>query len=170
MNSLASLAQIIFSAAALLTLGGCSKEAAAPMTAPSNSTALVEQSAIDAPAVKAEELRASFAPGGIAATYRATFRDTQVKTIQETRQAAAGDAERSGEYEFYGARLIKYHGAALGSAETLQLEFDEQGKVLVARAGSNTASNEEITRIRDRAQSLRSHAAAQRAVRGHDRN
>jgi hypothetical protein len=169
MNSLASLSQIIFSAA-LLALGGCSKEAAAPVTAPANDTPLVEQSAIDAPAAKAEEFRSSFAPGGIAATYRATFRDDQIKAIQETRRAAVGGDEHKGEYEFLGARLMKYHGAALGSAATLQLEFDEQGRVLVARAGSDTASNEEITRIRDRAQALRSHAVAQRAVRGHDGN
>jgi hypothetical protein len=169
MNSLESLSQKFLLVTALLAASGCSKEAATPVTAPSNSTPLVEQSAIDSPAAKVDEYRGSFAPGGIAATYVATFSDDRIKTIQETRKATDGADERSGEYEFYGARLMKYHGAALGSADMLQLEFDEQGKVLVARAGANPASAEEITRIRDRAQSLRSHAVAQRAVRGHDR-
>jgi hypothetical protein len=40
--------------------------------------------------------------------------------------------------------------------------------VLVARAGDKDASPEEISAIRDRAQSLRSHAVAQFAVRGHE--
>jgi hypothetical protein len=168
MNSLGSLSQKILLVTALLAASGCSKEAAAPVTAPSNSTPLVEQSAIDSPAAKVDEFRGSFAPGGIAATYLATFIDDRIKTIQETRKAAEGADERSGEYEFHGARLMKYHGAALGSADMLQLEFDEQGKVLVAHAGANAASAEEITKIRDRAQSLRSHAVAQRALRGHD--
>lgn len=65
---------------------------------------------------------------------------------------------------------MKYRGAALGSNDDIELEFDLQGKVLVARAGDKEVSAEEITAIRDRAQSLRSHAVAQHAVQGHDRN
>ena len=157
---------IFFLGAALLSIAGCSKEAASPVTAPANTAPLVEQSAIDSPAAKGEEFRGSFAPRGIAATYRATFDGDQIKSLHETRTAD----KRSGEYEFLGARLMRYHGAALSSAEDLQLEFNQQGKVLVARAGAGTASDAEVTAIRDRAHSLRSHAVAQRAVRGHDKN
>lgn len=166
MNSLGSLFAKIFLVAALMAFAGCSKEAAAPAAAVSNPTPLVERGAVDSPATHSEELRSSFAPGGIAATYRATFSGDQIKALHETRTAE----QRQGDYEFLGARLMKYSGAALGSANILQLEFNERGKVLVARAGADTASDEEITAIRDRAQSLRSHAVAQRAVRGHDKN
>ncbi len=166
MNSLGSLFEKIFLVTALIAFAGCSKEAAAPAAAVSNPTPLVAQSAVDSPATKSDELRSSFAPGGIAATYRATFNGDQIKALHETRTAD----QRKGDYEFLGARLMKYSGAALGSANILQLEFNEQGKVLVARAGADTASDEEIIAIRDRAQSLRSHAVAQRAIRGHDQN
>mgnify|MGYP006214548457 CR=1 FL=1 len=63
---------------------------------------------------------------------------------------------------------MKYRGPALGSDANIELEFDLQGKVLVARAGDKRASAEQITAIRDRAQSLRSHAVAQHSVRGHE--
>ena len=154
---------------ALIALAGCSKEATPPppAAAPVSNIALVEPGAIDAPAVQADEFSGSFAPGGVAANYRATFSGGQIKSLQETRPAAGG--ERRGVYEFHGARLLKYDGAALGSADELQLEFSEQGKMLVARAGAGTASDEEISAIRDRAQSLRSHAVSQRAVRGHEK-
>jgi hypothetical protein len=65
---------------------------------------------------------------------------------------------------------MKYRGAALDSAEEIELEFDVNGKVLKARAGANDASAEVIASIRDRAHALRSHAVAQHAVRGHDKN
>jgi hypothetical protein len=152
----------IFVVATLIAIAGCSKE-------PVSSAPLVEQSAADrkATAHKAaglDEFRGSFAPGGIAAEYRATFSDNQIQTIEETRTADA----RTADYKFQGARLLKYQGAALGSADQVQLEFDLQGKVLVARAGDKDASPEQISAIRDRAQSLRSHAVAQYAVRGHE--
>ena len=151
--------QISAAIATLLVATGCSKQppAAAPPSAP-----LVEQRAADAtPAT--DELHSSFAPGGIAATYRATFSDGKIQSLEETRQAS-----QSGTYEFLGARLMKYRGVALGSDDTIELEFDRQGKLLVARAGDKDVSAEEITAIRDRAQSLRSHAVAQHDVQGHD--
>jgi hypothetical protein len=163
MKLLVSLSQKIGLVAALCALAACSKEPGAP-AAPASNQPLVEQTAVDPPAAQVEEFRGSFAPGGIAATYRATFSADQIKTILETRKA--GEAA----YEFYGARLIKYQGAALGSAQDIELQFDMQGKVLSARAGENTVSAEEISAIRDRAQSLRSHAVAQHAVRGHGKN
>ena len=153
----------------LAALAACSKQSDPPTT-PSSDTPLVEQLAADPPAAPVEEFRGAFAPGGIAADYRAIFSSNQIKSIAETRQVGASATVQSGEYEFHGARLIKYQGAALGSAQDIELQFDVQGKVLVARAGENTVSAEEISAIRDRAQSLRSHAVAQYAVRGHDQH
>jgi hypothetical protein len=167
MKLLVSLSQKIGLVAALCAVAACSKESAAPAAPAGNQPLveqLVEQRAVDPPAAPVEEFRGSFAPGGIAATYRATFSADQIKTILETRKA--GEAA----YEFFGARLIKYQGAALGTAQDIELQFDIQGKLLIARAGENTVSAEEISAIRDRAQSLRSHAVAQRAVRGHGKN
>lgn len=143
----------------LILIAACSKEPPAP----SPTTPLVEQRAADvAPAPN--EFRGSFAPGGIAATYRAVFNDGKIQSLEETRTATS----QVGTYEFLGARLMKYRGAALGSNDTIELEFDQQGKVLSARAGDREVSKEEITAIRDRAQSLRSHAVAQHDVQGHD--
>ena len=72
-------------------------------------------------------------------------------------------------YEFLGARLIKYSGAALKSNDHVELELDPSGKLIRASAGDKEASQEEVTAIRDRAQSLRSHAVSQYEVKGHDR-
>lgn len=146
--------------ATLLLATGCSKEPSATAAPPS--TPLVEQSAADAK--PADQFHGSFAPGGVAATYRATFGDGKIQTLEETRKATS----QTGRYEFLGARLLKYRGAALTSTDTIELEFDQQGKVLVARAGDKQAGPEEISAIRDRAESLRSHAVAQHDVRGHD--
>lgn len=143
----------------LMLIAACSKE---PQTQPP-ATPLVEQRAADA-APASNEFRGSFAPGGIAATYRATFDAGKIQSLEETRTATA----QIGTYEFLGARLMKYRGAALGSNDTIELEFDQQGKVLSARAGDKEVGAEEITAIRDRAQSLRSHAVAQYDVQGHD--
>jgi hypothetical protein len=147
--------------AASLLASACSKE---PAPSPTPSTPLVEQRAADPLQKPTEEFRGSFAPGGIAATYRARFSEGKIQSLEETRKASA----QTGTYEFLGARLMKYHGAALNSNDMIELEFDEQGKVRKARAGDNDVSAEEITAIRDRAQSLRSHAVSQYAVKGHD--
>lgn len=164
-NPLLRQQRIVLFAAVLALASGCSKEPP-PVTASSPSRPLVEQDAADPAQAATEEFRSSFAPGGIAATYRATFSDGKIQRLEETRKATS----QSGTYEFQGARLMKYHGAALGSNDTIELEFDTQGKVLVARAGDQDVSAEEITAIRDRAQSLRSHAVAKQAVQGHDQN
>jgi hypothetical protein len=148
--------------AALFMVAACSKESATPAA---STTPLVEQSAADPQPVRIEEFHGKFAPGGIAASYRATFSDGQIKSLEETREPSA----QPGAYEFHGARLMKYQGAALGSAEKIELQFDERGKVLVGRAGDKEVTPEEISAIRDRAQSLRSHAVANREVRGHDK-
>jgi hypothetical protein len=160
MNSVQRSKLISAAVATLLLAAGCSKE---PPSTPPPSTPLVEQRAADAvPAT--DELTGTFAPGGIAATYRATFTGGKIQRLEETRK----ESSQNGTYEFLGARLMKYRGAALGSSDTLELEFDQHGKILVARAGDKDVSSDEITAIRDRAQSLRSHAVAQHDVHGHD--
>ncbi|MET0533727.1 MAG: hypothetical protein ABW171_05835 [Steroidobacter sp.] len=163
MKLLVSLTQIFFASIVVFTLVACSKESSPPAAAPS--TPLVEQGAADAEPARIEEFRGKFSPGGIEANYVATFSDGRIEKMQETRQPDAG----IGAYEFRGARLMKYRGAALKSAASIELEFDQQGKVLVARAGDTEVSMDEITAIRDRAQSLRSHAVAHFDVRGHDK-
>jgi hypothetical protein len=170
MNLVVSLEKKILLAAAVLALGGCSKQPAPAATEPATDAPLVEQSAADAKPAGVAEFHGSFAPGGIQASYRATFNEGRIQAIDEMRKPSTTIAAPRGIYEFRGARLLKYQGAALRSADTLELEFDLQGKVLVARAGEKDASAEEISAIRDRAQSLRSHAVAQYAVRGHDKN
>ena len=152
----------IFVCAAVFIVAACSKE---PTTPNVPSTPLVEQSAADPKAgARIEEFRGRFAPGGIASSYRATFIDGQIKSLEEIREPDG----QSGAYEFKGARVMKYQGAALGSAAKIELEFDERGQVLLSRAGDKEVNADEISAIRDRAQSLRSHAVAHHEVRGHD--
>jgi hypothetical protein len=148
--------------ATLLLATACSKEPK-PATAPGRP--LVEQSAANPAPGATDEFQASFAPGGIAATYRAKFSEGKIQSLEETRTAMSQTAS----YEFLGARLMKYSGAALNSNDRIELEFDQQGKVLKASAGTKEVSAEELTAIRDRAQSLRSHAVSQYAVKGHDK-
>lgn len=148
--------------ATLLFATACSKEPK-PVTAPSKP--LVEQSAADPAQGSTDEFHGSFAPGGIDATYSAKFKEGKIQSLAETRKASS----QTGTYEFLGARLMKYSGAALGSNDTIELVFDQQGKVITAKAGDKEASAEEITAIRDRAQSLRSHAVSQYSVKGHDK-
>jgi hypothetical protein len=148
--------------ATLLLATACSKEPK-PATAPSKP--LVEQSAADPVPGSTDEFHGSFAPGGIDATYSAKFKEGKIQSLEETRKAAS----QTGTYEFLGARLMKYSGAALNSNDTLELVFDQQGKVITAKAGDKEVSAAEITAIRDRAQSLRSHAVSQYAMQGHDK-
>jgi len=147
--------------ATLLLTAACSK---APEPAPAPANPLVEQSAADPAPTATDEFNGSFAPGGIAATYRASFREGKIQSLAETRKATS----QTGTYEFLGARLMKYSGAALNSNDTIELQFDEQGKVIEARAGDKEVSAEELAAIRDRAQSLRSHAVSKYAVKGHE--
>jgi len=147
--------------APLLLAAACSKE---PSPAAPPSTPLVERSAADPAQDATDEFRGSFAPGGIAATYSAKFQEGKIQSLAETRKATS----QTGSYEFLGARLMKYSGAALGSDDAIELQFDEQGKVITARAGEKEVSAEEITAIRDRAQSLRSHAVSRYAMKGHE--
>jgi hypothetical protein len=166
MRVFVSLTQKIFIVVVSFIAVACSKEPTTPTTSPS-ATPLVERSAADPQPMPTEEFRGKFAPGGIQASYRAIFSDGRIQKLEETREPSPQSGAQSGTYEFRGARLMKYRGAALGSPATIELEFDLQGKVLVARAGDASVSPEEISAIRDRAQSLRSHAVAQHETRGH---
>lgn len=111
-------------------------------------------------------LTARVAAGGIPTTYQAYFTTGQLTRISETRANAADEIVR-GDYEFHGARLLRYIGISVRGTSVLELEFDLRGRVVVSRAGASTASAEEINEVRDRAQLLRSHALAQRASRSH---
>ena len=101
--------------------------------------------------------------GGIPVKYTAHFDGDKLTRIDEIRDADG----RQGEYDFYGARLVKYSGAAVGSPAMLLIEFDMQGAVASAQADPSPLSNSEINAIRERSQLLRSHALAQRDTRMH---
>ena len=142
----------------LLALGACSKEPAASQTTPLAPPVVATQAApADALTVHG---RANLA--GIAATYAATFEAGERVRIAEQRAGS-----RNGEYEFRGARLLHYSGAGLSSAEPIELRFDLQGALQLAKAGSATVPPEEISAVRERAQLLRSHALAQKSDRSH---
>jgi hypothetical protein len=141
----------------LLALGACSKEPAASQTTPLAPPVPTQAAPADAPTVNG---RANLA--GIAATYAATFEADERVRIAEQRAGS-----RNGEYEFRGARLLHYSGAGLSSAEPIELRFDLQGALQLAKAGSATVPPEEISAIRERAQLLRSHALAQKSDRSH---
>ena len=152
---------------AALVLVGCSKEPERSFAGREARTPLVRPEPADARPV--EQFQGSFAPGGIQANYRATFGAENTITLEETRASSVTATTARGVYEFRGARLLKYQGTALDSSQDVELQFDLQGKVLVARSGDQEATAEEIAAIRDRAHSLRSHAVARHAVVGHDR-
>ena len=151
---------------AALLIVGCSKEPEHTSASATAKTPLVQPDAADAKPT--EQFQGSFAPSGLQANYRASFGANDTITIEETRSSFTPTTPRA-VYEFRGARLLKYQGSALHSTDNVELQFDLQGKVLVARSGDKEASADEITAIRDRAQSLRSHAVARHAVVGHER-
>ena len=142
----------------LLALGACSKEPAPPQT-----TSLAPPvAATKAPATDARTVSSRVNAAGIAATYDATFEAGERVRIAEQRADS-----RNGEYEFRGARLLHYSGAGLSSAEPIELRFDLQGALELAKSGSGTVPPEEISAIRERAQLLRSHALAQKSDHSH---
>lgn len=104
--------------------------------------------------------------GGISARYAAQYEGEALTEIFEEREAAStGTATAT--YLFQGARLMRYEGPPLEGEGSLVLEFDLQGKVLVARDGAHPASEEAVSAIRARAQLLRNHALASRATQTH---
>jgi hypothetical protein len=142
----------------LLALGACSKQPApsqsaplAPAIAPTN----------DATA-HARTLSGRVNAAGIEATYEATFEEGERVRIAEQRADS-----RKGEYQLRGARLLHYSGSGLSSADAIELRFNLQGALELAKSGSGTVPPEEISAIRERAQLLRSHALAQQTTRHH---
>lgn len=142
----------------LLALSACSKEPAPPHVTP---LAPAVTPANDASA-NARKVSSQITAAGIAATYDATFEKGERLRIAEQRADS-----RNAEYEFRGARLLHYSGGGLSSADPIELRFDLQGKLELAKARSGTVPPEEISAIRERAQLLRSHALAQKINHDH---
>ena len=154
----------LFSIALLVLLASCSREepsAARPPITPAIDPAQKPQLTD-----KRRILSAEFDAAGVAASYDAHFTDGRVTRITEKRaRPPAGFA--SGEYEYRGARLVRYAGAPMAGDGALGLELDMQGRVVEARIDGRPALPEEISAIRSRAQLLRSHALALSAARAH---
>jgi hypothetical protein len=151
----------ILLSAILLTMGACSKQPAPPAQ-PTSAAPLVTSSAQTGESQRDEAIAGKLVAAGVAATYHASFAADQLQRIVETR-AEAG----TGEYEFQGARLMRYTGNALSNDGTIELGFDLQGAVKISKSGSGAVPADEVSAIRTRAQLLRSHALAQRATRSH---
>lgn len=147
-------------------LPGCGNREAPPTH--DGQPPLIQQPLPAAPQ-RTETVSGELTAGGIPASYRALFAEDQLTRISETRNTnrprdgAAYDAQ----YEFKGARLLQYTGASLSGADRIDLEFDVQGALVAARGNSENVSQEQISAIRTRAQTLRSHALARRAVQAH---
>jgi len=149
--------------ATMLLLSGCSERhstqsPAAPATQESQPEA--------APEEPGSISKGAFAPGGLASTYEAHFKDGLLQRITEQRKSAAG-GEGKGDYGFYGARLMQYQGNALQSDASIELKFDMQGSLTASSSSAGKVSDEEIQAIRTRAGMLRSHAVARRGMQEH---
>ncbi|HEX7116909.1 MAG TPA: hypothetical protein VF193_17415 [Steroidobacter sp.] len=152
----------------LLALHACSKP---PEEASGDSSTAPPAPAVDQAGASAEadELTSTLNAGAFPTTYRATFSSGAPQRIVETRQRTGAEKEQ-GEYEFYGARLLRYKGAGLTQPEAIELEFDLQGVLTRSESPSGTVPETEVAAVRTRAQLLRSHALAQHAVQGHERS
>ena len=144
----------------LLLLAGCSEKAPPSVAAPPETSAPIATPQ----AVDANITRAKLNAHGVPAQYAAEFVDEKLVKINEQRESG-GSATLDGEYTFQGGRLLRYRGAKVQQAASLDLQFDLQG-VLQSGRGPDV-SDQDISMIRDRAQLLRSHALAQRAARSH---
>jgi hypothetical protein len=142
----------------LFALVACSKE---PDPAPSAPLVAAIPQAADT-ASNSQTLSSRITAAGLAATYQATFEDSERVRIAEQRADS-----RRGEYEFRGARLLHYSGGGLSSPDTIELRFDLQGAVTLSKAAAGAVPAEEVSAIRERAQLLRSHALAQKTTQGH---
>jgi hypothetical protein len=147
---------------AMTLMSGCSERHSAPQAAAQQQAPTTAAEPAEEPAEPGSVIKGSAAPGGVAATFAAHLKDGQVQKIAETRTPTG-----TGEYSFYGARLVQYHGNALQSAASIELKFDMSGGVIAATSSAGKVSDDEINAIRTRAQVLRSAATAQRATQGH---
>lgn len=142
----------------LLALGACSKEPAPQPSTPTPALPQASEAAANGPTIGGHINAA-----GLEATYEATFAADEHVRISELRADS-----RKGVYELRGARLLRYSGAALTSADEIELRFSLQGVLELAKSGSGrTVSQEEISAVRERVQLLRSHALAQKTTRDH---
>ncbi len=144
----------------LLALGACSKEPA-PAQTPSTPLVTAVAHAQETKAA-APTLDSHINAAGIEATYQATFAGNEHLRIAEQRADS-----RSGEYEFRGARLLRYSGGGLSSPAAIELQFDLNGVMTLSKSGSGPVPPKEVSALRERAQLLRSHALAQRTSRDH---
>ncbi|MGH8238405.1 MAG: hypothetical protein ACREXP_15485 [Steroidobacteraceae bacterium] len=158
MNLMFSTCRSLQTGLILLALGACSKEPAPPQIAPLAPAATPAQES----SANMRKLSSHVTAAGIAATYDATFEQGERLRIAEQR----GNS-RNGEYEFRGARLLHYSGSGLSNAAPVELRFDLQGALQLAKSASGTVPPEEISAIRERAQLLRSHALAQKNNHDH---
>jgi hypothetical protein len=142
----------------LLALGACSKEASSPQSTPLAPAIAPAKSAT----ANAPTLSGHLNAAGITAKYDATFADGEQLRIVEQRADL-----RTGEYEFRGARLLHYSGNGLSSAESIEVRFNLQGALELAKSSAGAVAPEEISAIRERAQLLRSHALAQKNSHDH---
>lgn len=142
----------------LLALGACSKQ---PEPAPGTPlVAAVPQT--NAAQAAEETLDSSINAAGLAASYQATFGANESVRIAEQRADS-----HTGNYEFRGARLLRYSGGGLSRPAQIALEFDLSGALTLSKADAGPVSSQEIALVRERAQLLRSHALAQRTSRDH---
>jgi hypothetical protein len=142
-------------------LGGCSDKHA-PAHRPVSDVPLVT-AAPASPDTSAPPIETQ--AGGIPSTYTAYYDGHQLSRITE--QRTTSNSQQQGEYEFQGARLLRYRGAPLEGLGELNLLFDERGAVVSARKDDAPASEPEINAIRNRASLLRSHALARQATNAH---
>ena len=143
----------------LLALGACSQEPAPPQSTPLAPVIATAKTGFAGAMTLSGQLNAA----GIATKYDATFADGEQLRIREQRADS-----RTGDYEFRGARLLHYSGNGLSSADSLELRFNLQGAVELAKSSAgSTVAPEEISAIRERAQLLRSHALAQKNNHNH---
>ena len=142
----------------LLAFGACSKQPEPQQsTPPAPAIAQSNDATADAPTVSG-----SINAAGIEATYEATFAKGEQVRIAEQRADS-----RKGEYEFRGARLLHYSGNGVSIPDAIELRFNLQGALELAKSGSGNVPPQEISTIRERAQLLRSHALAQKTRQDH---
>lgn len=149
--------------ATALMLSACSRSepeqaSSASMTPPLVTAPATPQN--DSPAATVE-----LVAGGMPTRYTPYYQGTTLTRIEEERQA--DDRSERGEYEFYGARLVRYYGAPLASGGTLELKFDVDGGLVSASHSQRAVQETDIAAIRGRASLLRNHALAQHATMTH---
>lgn len=148
---------------ASVTLSGCTEHPSSAPTPPSNA----DTAGATTPDPAADTVKANASPGGVPTAYVAYFDAGQLQRITETRQPEGAGAAR-GEYVFYGARLMRYRGAALHNGASIELNFDTQGVLTSSNTNASTPiGDEEVGTIRNRAQLLRSVALARRSTQSH---